>query len=189
MRRSVTALICGLIGSLFSLVWGFSFGVGANLFDTITDSNSPSVFSILGWIAFLGAILGIIGSALSLKQAKKGAICLTIATVMCGALQVYLFAKAVSGSFLMTAIIIFLLPIVLLIVASIFDWISKDKEVEKYTPQTSMPQAEQTTQPQQTNQKSLEDELKNLKDMMDKGLITQEEFTDAKKNILEKYTK
>ena len=38
-------------------------------------------------------------------------------------------------------------------------------------------------------EKTMEGELTSLKDMLDKGLITEEEYANAKKNIIEKYTK
>jgi len=186
MRRSVTAMICGLIGSLFSLFWGFIFGVGGDLFNIIpTDEASKlaTTFTVLGWFAFIGGIVGIVGSALSLKKARKGAICLTVATVFSAALQLYIFGKVVggsSGSSIMTFIIIFLLPTVLLIVASVFAWLAKETE-----PSRSASAANQTN----SGNQGLEKELSGLKEMLDKEIITEEEFAVAKKNLLEKYTK
>jgi len=185
MRRSVTAMICGLIGSLFSLFWGFIFGVGGDLFKIIPTDEATKLattFTVLGWLAFIGGIVGIVGSALSLKKARKGAICLTVATVLSGALQLYIFGKVVggSGSSIMTFIIIFLLPTVLLVVASVFAWLAKETE-----PSRSASAANQTN----SGNQGLEKELSGLKEMLDKGIITEEEFAVAKKNLLEKYTK
>ena len=44
MRRSVTGFVCGLIGSLFSLWWGFWFGVIGNV-GTLISSAAGSVRS------------------------------------------------------------------------------------------------------------------------------------------------
>ena len=190
MRKSVTGLICGLIGSLFSLWWGFTFGFFGNLLNIIPAEEAASLgqtLTILGWIAFFGAIVGIVGASLSVKQARRGAICLTVATVMCGILQIYLFVKTISSEFIMTAIVIFLLPTILLLVAAIFSWIAKKKEV----PMQATVQMQNMQQPvnQNPQQKTLEQELSELKGMLDKGLITEEEFAEAKKNTLAKYTK
>ena len=183
MRRSVTAMICGLIGSLFSLWWGFIFGSFGDLLKIIpTDEASrlATTLTVLGWFAFIGGIVGIVGSSLSLKKARKGAICLTIATVFSGALQLYIFGKTVSGSNIMTSVMIFLLPTVLLVVASVFAWLAKETE-----PTRSANAASQNN----SNNQGLEKELSGLKEMLDKGIITEEEFAVAKKNLLEKYTK
>ena len=175
MRRSITSLICGLIGSLFSLFWGFVCGITGNALSIITAG--ANVLNILGWVAFLGAIAGIVGASLCVKQARKGAICLSAATALCGALQIYLFAHAVGSEMLMTSIIVFLLPTVLLIVAAVFGFLAKERATG--------------AQAQQTNaqQKTLEEELSELKGMLDKGLINEDEFAEAKKAILAKHTK
>ncbi len=184
MRRSITALICGLIGSIFSLFWGFTFGVFGNMLGIIPTAEAQNIgttLAVLGWIAFLGAIVGIVGASLSVKQARRGAITLTIAAIACGILQMYLFVKTCASPSLsvMTSIIIFLLPTVLLIVAAVFDWVAKDKEIGKAY-----------AQPQNNTQaKSLEQEISELKDMLDKGLITEEEFAETKKNLLAKHSK
>ena len=184
MRRSVTAMICGLIGSLYSLWWGFIFGAFGDLLNLIPTDGAKlgTVFTILGWLAFIGGIVGIVGASLSLKKARKGAICLSIATVLSGALQLYIFGKVVGGggASIMTLIIIFLLPTVLLVVASVFAWLAKETE-----PARSADVANQSSSGNQT----LEKELSSLKEMLDKGIITEEEFAVAKKNLLEKYTK
>lgn len=193
MRKSITGLICGLIGSLFSLWWGFTFGFFGNILNIIPSeeaANLGQTLTILGWIAFFGAIVGIVGASLSVKQARKGAICLTIATIMCGILQMYIFIKTLSSEFIMTAIVVFLLPTILLLVAAIFAWIAKEKAVPVMNMGYQQPQQNfQPQQPQQPQQKTLEQELNDLKGMLDKGLITEEEFADTKKAILAKYTK
>lgn len=187
MRKSVTAMICGLIGSLFSLWWGFSFGLFGNMLNIIPSeeaTNIGSTLTALGWISFLGAILGIVGASLSLKQARKGAICLSIAAVMCGILQIYLFVKTLTPDFVITAIMVFLLPTVLLIVASVFGWLAKDLA----QPNQSVSQ-QNVQEPQAQQTKTLEQELSNLKSMLEKGLIDEQEFAETKKAILSKYTK
>ena len=187
MRKSVTAMICGLIGSLFSLWWGFSFGLFGNLLNIVPAEEASNIGGLLtafGWISFLGAILGIVGASLSLKQARKGAICLTISAVMCAILQIYLFVKTLTPDFVITAIMVFLLPTVLLIVAAVFGWVAKNNNTpsQNVSQQNSQePQAKQTT--------TLEQELSNLKSMLEKGLIDEQEFAETKKAILSKYTK
>ncbi len=184
MRRSITALICGLIGSLFSLFWGFAFGVGGNFLGIFNSAEAQSLgatLTTLGWVAFLGAIVGIVGAALSVKQARKGAICLSIAAVACGILQLYLFAKTIGGLNIMTTIIIFLLPTILLIVAAVFAWLAKEGAVTRKT----LPEPQKF----ENNSVTLEKELENLKSTLDKGLITDDEYKEAKKALLEKYTK
>ena len=173
MKRSITSLICGLIGSLFSLFWGFVCGITGNALSII--AAEANVLNILGWLAFLGAIAGIVGASLCVKQARKGAICLSAATALCGALQIYLFAHAVGSAMLMTSIIVFLLPTILLLVAAIFGFLAKEKA------------GSQQQAPVQT--KTMEQELSELKGMLDKGLITEDEFVETKKSILIKYTK
>ena len=183
MRKSVTSLICGLIGSLFSLFWGFMFACFGNLLNIIPADEAVSigtVLTVLGWLAFFGGIVGIVGSALSVKQARKGAVCLSVATVMCGALQIYLFVKSFSAEFLMTGLVVFLLPTILLLVAAVFGWLAKEKQPAALQPQS-------VEQPKQ--EKTLEQELSELKSMLDKGLINEEEFSEAKKSILAKHTK
>lgn len=189
MRKSITGFICGLIGSLFSLFWGFVCGITGSAFDF---AAAAVVIQVLGWVAFLGSILGIVGAALCFKKARKGAICLSIATLLCGVLQIYIFVNAVTTSFVMSSIIVFLLPTILLIVSAVFAWIAKEVAPAR----VQMQQPQQPQMPQQENyippikeEPTLEKELNNLKNMLDKKLITEEEFAEAKRNILNKYTK
>lgn len=193
MRKSITGFICGLIGSLFSLFWGFVCGITGSAFGLATDAAEVIVFQVLGWVSFLGAILGIVGAALCIKKAKKGAICLTIASALCGALQIYLFVKAFATSFLMTSIIVFLLPTILLIVSTVFAWIAKPSQVNNLNhqnmQQTVYQKPNENDMPPMKEEPTLEKELNGLKDMLDKNLITEEEYAEAKKNVLNKYTK
>lgn len=193
MRKSITGFICGLIGSLFSSFWGFVCGITGSAFGLATDAAEVIVFQVLGWVSFLGAILGIVGAALCIKKAKKGAICLTIASALCGALQIYLFVKAFATSFLMTSIIVFLLPTILLIVSTVFAWIAKPSQVNNLNhqnmQQTVYQKPNENDMPPMKEEPTLEKELNGLKDMLDKNLITEEEYAEAKKNVLNKYTK
>ena len=191
MRRSITAFICGRIGSLFSLFWGFVAGVAGNVGSIIgnaTDSGltTINVVYVLGWVAFVGGIIGIVGSAFCFKKARKGGVLLTISTVFCGALQGYLFYLYVSQSKVMitTSIIIFLLPIVLLIVSAVAAFCAKEKN---YGNVNTVSESNESVAKSTSN--SLEAELINLKGMFEKGLITQDEYDAAKKSAIDKYMK
>ena len=188
MRRSITAFICGLIGSLFSLFWGFVAGVVGNIGSIIGPSDgsvSTNVIYALGWIAFLGAILGIVGSSLCFKMAKKGGVMLFISMLTCSALQIYLFVQyAKSGNMITTGIFVFLLPVALFIASTISAFCAKE---------ISSAEGGTVSHPKESakinNGNALEEELINLKSMFEKGLITQEEYTTAKKSAIDKYMK
>ena len=191
MRRSVTGFVCGLIGSLFSLWWGFWFGVIGNvgtLISSAAGSGSDGTITaiyLLGWVCFIGAIFGIVGASNCFKKARAGAIWLTIATVMCGSLQIYVFVSLTGGigELLLTRIFIFLLPTILLAVASIFAWCAKkaDKVVGAGNVSATV-----NVQREESGANSLERELLKLKETFEKGLITEEEYKEARKRILDK---
>lgn len=193
MRKSIPAFICGLIGSLFSLWWGFVCGLIGNvgsLIGTAAEASelasSMNVVNLLGWLAFLGAIVGFVGAGYCFKKARRGAILLTVATLMCAPLQLYMFIKLIgAGSLITTIIIIFLLPVVLLIVATVLAYLAKEQPLTMQ----SYAAPQQPVASQQPATSGLEAELTNLKGMLDKGLLTEEEYNEAKKNAIEKHTK
>jgi len=193
MRKSVTGFVCGLIGSLFSLWWGFWVGVIGNigtLLSSATGSGADgtiTVLYLLGWVGFIGAIFGIVGASNCFKKARAGAIWLTIATAMCGSLQLYLFFS-LTGDFaalLLTRVVIFLLPAILLAVATIFAWIAKKVEVPEGN--NSYSSIANNVNKTKEDDSALERELLNLKKTLDKGLITEDEYQAARKKIIEKY--
>ena len=190
MKKSVAGFVLGLIGSLFSLLWGFIFGVGGDIGGAATGTGA-NTFMILGWLCFLGGIAGIIGASFCLKKAQKGAIALGISTVACGALQVYLFINALqSGTPFMTLVVVFLLPTILMAAGTICAFAGQKYQPQNHgaqavQPQQAVPQAAQA----QPAEKTLEEELTNLKAMFDKQLLTEEEYAQAKKNALDKHTK
>ena len=195
MRKSVSAFICGLIGSLFSLWWGFISGVGGGLIDGIASSAGASltaatVINLLGWLAFLGAIVGFVGAGQCFKKARRGGILLAIATVMCSPIQLYYFIKIVGATTTMlpTIIIIFLLPVVLLVVSTVLAFCAKLTEtgaaVQQYANQPVQTQAAVNTASQPTN---MEQELAKLKEMNEKGLITDDEYAEARKKVIDKH--
>ena len=194
MRRSVPAFILGLVGSLFSLWWGFISGIGGGLVDAIVGGGvtEATAINLLGWLAFLGAIVGFIGVGYCIKKARTGAILLTVASAMCSPIQLYYFIKMVGVTTVMlpTTIIIFLLPVVLLVVATVLAYCAKVREVpaaQTYAaPQQPYAAPQQPAQPAASG---LEVELTNLKAMLDKGLLTEEEYNEAKKNAIEKHTR
>ena len=197
MRKSISGFIFGLIGSLFSLWWGFVFSImgdaaGAIIAIGTGDPSATFLIQILGWLCFIGAIVGIIGSSLCLKKAKKGGITLIFATILCGALLIYVFINAIKagGTMVPTLILVLLLPVILLGVADVCALISK----ETGTPVNGVNGYvnSQYVNPQPVSspaKKTLEQELTELKTMLDKSLLTEEEYTQAKKNVLEKFTK
>lgn len=184
MRKSVPAFICGLIGSLFTIFWGFWFGVIGETLDAIIGSmgesgvTQVSVLYVLSWLAFIGGIVGIVGCSLALKNTKKAQWNLLVAAITSSALLGYLFFQS-SGMLIATRIFIILLPAILLIVSTVLAFVTKDNGV---TAQTTNTQAAAPVQ------KTLEDELTNLKNMKEKGLLTDEEYAEAKKAALKKYS-
>lgn len=211
MRKSITGFIFGLIGSVFCLWWGFVFGIIGDIGNSIVNSangssgwnGTVSVMMILGWLAFIGAIVGIIGAANCFKAARKGGIILSVATAMCGGLQIYLFVNVMkSGAPAVSMLILFLLPTIFHIVADVCAFTAKEVAVEynnynqgnRYAQPNYQPQPNQYAQPQPTygpqpQEKSLEQELTELKGMVDKGLLTEEEYNAAKANAIAKHTK
>lgn len=199
-RKSVTGFICGLIGSLFSLGWGFFFGVIGNAGEAVgldSVAKEVNVFSILGWLAFLGAIVGIVGAAMSLKDARKGGIVSVFSTIATAILQIYVFVNLLKiGTLVMSLIIICLLPVVLQVVAVVSELLAKPVEVN-YPAYNNMQMGQGNIyQPQQPVNaqapvagNSLEQELTDLKGMLDKGLLTEEEYAEAKKNVIAKHSK
>jgi len=187
MRKSIPAFVFGLIGSIFALWWGFVFGIVGD-FLGLAGVTDLIVSQILGWICFIGAIIGIIGASTCIKKARKGGILMIVATVMCGALLIYIFINAIGpGAMIPTLIILFLLPVILMTVSLICALIAKEVSVPanqnfNYIPN---PQANVNV----TKQKSLEQELTELKTMFDKNLLTEEEYSQAKKNVIEKHSK
>lgn len=190
MRKNIPAFICGLIGSLFTLFWGFWVGIlgeaASAILGSASDGGAPAevtILYILGWLAFLGGIVGIVGCSLALKDTKKAQWNLLAAAITSSALLGYLFAKsAPTGTMITTLILILLLPAILLIVSTVLAFCTKDKEV----PATQV--IVNNSQPAAPVQKTLEDELMNLKNMKDKGLLTEEEYAEAKKAALNKYS-
>ncbi len=188
MRRSVTSLICGLIGSLICLAWGFIGAVAGNIITGVSEGETGTLFSVLAWFGFFGAIVGIVGSALCVKKAKpSGAICLSIATILCGSFHIYCFAKiAAMEAVWMTLIVFTFLPVVLLIVSTVMAFCAKEQsdDIEEQQPFVTPQQPVKTIQ-----EKTLEQELTDLKAMVEKGLLTEEEFAEAKKAVLAKHNK
>jgi len=197
MKRSVSAFIFGLIGSIFSLFWGFWCGIIGDAGQLIASSagegaSEITLVLIFGWTAFIGAIIGIIGASYCFKNAGKGSIILAIATAMCGILQIYLFVNAISaGAFVMTLILILLLPVALMVTGTICAFrapvIAPRQNVAPINNGYSAPNAQPQT-PVSTG-KTLEQELTELKRLFDNGILTEEEFATAKKNAIEKYSR
>lgn len=192
MRKSVTSFVCGLIGSLFCLGWGFFAAFIMNIAGAISasiDGTSDATITlvyVLGWLCFIGAIFGIVGASNCFKKARVGAIWLTIATVMCAPLHIYIFVQipSIGGAFIFSRIVVVLLPVILLAVATVFAWLAK--KVNK--PMANSYEAIANAAQSDDGTSKLEKELTKLKETFDKGIITEEEYNAARKKIIEKNT-
>lgn len=143
-RKSVTAFVLGLIGSLFCIAWGFfgallgeALGGIIDAVESATSTSSgvsTSIISVLSWLCFFGGITGIVGASMCFKKAKTGAITLSIATAACGAFLIYVFVQISKSSngISFTNLVIILLPFVLLIGSVIAAFLAK--------PMPAMPQ-------------------------------------------------
>lgn len=200
MRKSIPAFICGLIGSLWTMFWGFWVGIIGEAVGSMFGGadSAPAVVTviyILGWLAFIGGIVGIVGCSFALKNTKKAQWNLLIAAITSTALLGYLFIKSLAstqGVMIATQVLLYLLPAVLLIVSTVLSFTTKDNGVPAQPQMQNYAQPMQNAQPTQPTapaQKSLEDELVDLKNMKDKGLLTDEEYAEAKKAALAKYSK
>ncbi len=196
MRKSVSAFVFGLIGGLFCVWWGFIFGVlgeGLSSCELIKDSEAGGTVTlllVLGYLAFPGGIVYIIGACQCFSHARRGAIIMSAATVPACALLVYLFIKAAaSGAMIFTLIFIFLLPVIFLIVADICAFLAKDEPAPVLSPYGGQPTAHPAAPVQQSNSKTLEQELTELKNMLDKNLLTEEEYNQARQKAINNYNK
>ena len=193
MRKSVTSFVCGLIGSLFCLGWGFFAAFIMNVAGAISSAiggsadSTITVVYLLGWLCFIGAILGIVGASNCFKKARVGAILLTIATIMCVPLHIYIFVKfpTIGGAFVLSRIVIVLLPVILLATATVLAWIAKKVEIPFANSYSAI---ENATRVDENGSSKLERELVKLKETFDKGIITEEEHNAARKKIIEKNT-
>ncbi len=185
MRRSITSLVCGLIGSLICLGLSFFFLVIGSFIFGLSNGSGGALFQVLIWISFSGATVGIVGSALSASKAMPaGAICLTISTLLCGGFNIWFLANASSSDAgFVTAVFFTILPIILLLVATVMAWCAKEQKTKIVTP-TNQPNFVPNQSVKQ--EKTLEQELTELKEMTEKGLLTEDEFSEAKKNLLTK---
>jgi len=197
MRKSITAFVFGLIGGLFCTMWGFIFGIAgewglsACKVAEADPAKEITIFTILGWLAFFGGIASIVGASQCFKNARRGAIILTSATIPCAALQIYIFSQIVSaaeGSWVFSSMILFLLPAIFLIVADICAFLAKDVPDLVYPQYGTSPQ-HQAAPVQKSNSSTLEEELTKLKTMFDKKLLTEEEYNQARQKAINQYTK
>lgn len=141
MKRSLPAFIMGLITSIFCLFWGFITVLAGNFITSLIGalesagsgveagaSSTGVAIIVLGWLCFLGGILGIIGASQCFKKAKVGGILLAISTVMCGSLLIYLFINTIKNTgtqMLVTSIMIYLVPVGLFIASTICAFLAK----------------------------------------------------------------
>ncbi|MBR4270929.1 MAG: SHOCT domain-containing protein [Clostridia bacterium] len=194
MRKSVSAFVFGLISGLFCWMWAFIFALagetGLTACDFKTGEDSASVITtlaILGWIGFAASIVVIIGACQCFKNARRGAIIMTSATVPASAILVYVFSQLVQGGNMVgTLILLFLLPVIFLIVADVCAFLAKDVEEPVVNPYGTY-----MTQPTNVNaapKKTMEEELTELKSMYEKNLMTESEYNQAKQGIINKYT-
>ena len=201
MRKSVSAFVFGLIGGLFCVMWGFIFGVlgeglsGCDLGSNTEAAEMVTLSMILGYFAFIGGIVCIIGASQCFRNARRGGIILASALVPASALLVYWFVKVVSassGNMVFTFILLLLLPVIFLIVSTVCAFLAKDQPELKYNPYGTGPiqsPAHPAAPVQQSNSKTLEQELTELKNMRDKNLLTEEEYNQARQKAISNYNK
>ncbi len=186
MRKSVTAFIFGLIGGIFCLGWGFFGGVISDIGASASEDSSWVITQVLGWLEFLGAIGAIVGACQCFKRARIGGIILACSTAACCGLNIYTFTDLTRvGMGIGTAIILILLPIIFLIVATVCAFLAKDVEEPVVNPYGTY---STTSNVNAAPKKTMEEELTELKSMYEKQLMSEEEYNQAKKGIIQKYT-
>ncbi len=134
MRRSVTAFTLGMIGSLICFVWGI---LGAFCGDILAITGvAPQVtrlIAVFGWLCFFGSWLGIAGAGLTLKNARIGALCLLISSVLCGALLVDVVVETIKGNIISPAICVLLLfSLAIMVVAVVFGFLARKVKKPRY---------------------------------------------------------
>lgn len=128
MRRSVGAMILGIIGSsmllwaMGMLVLGFG-GIGV-------DAMPVTLYVYLG---IGGGVIGIIGASLCYKKARLGALLLAIANALMGAFPIwFLIGSIQAGAFsdmtVLSINIMFMLPWLLSFVAMLTGLFSKKRD-------------------------------------------------------------
>ena len=75
----IAAFVLGLIFSLVVLFGSFFAGCSAAFGEAVGETEGAESFAIAGGVAFLMAILGIVGSALAFKHPKASGVLLIIA--------------------------------------------------------------------------------------------------------------
>lgn len=120
--RSVVGFVLGLLGSLgiLSISMGSIF-LGSAFLDL---GGATSILTILSWVAFAGAILGIFGSSLCFKKARAGGALLFIGSLTAIVLLGYIISQIVALDIAMSSTIIALLifsaiPSLLMFIGSI----------------------------------------------------------------------
>lgn len=134
MKRSVVAFTLGLISSLSCFVWGILGAFCGEILAIAGVASSVTTWiAVFGWICFFGSWLGIAGAGLSLKNARIGALCMLISSVLCGSLFVDIVVQVIKGNIISPAIIVLVLfTLILLIVAVAFGFLSKKENVPTY---------------------------------------------------------
>lgn len=137
MKKSIPAVIFGLIGSISCLIIsGFASLLG-NIVGALgaISTNGGNVENvgitivILSIICFIGSIIGIVGACFCFKNSKVGGILLSVATILCGSLLVFLLINnLISSENSKIFIIVYLIPLVFLIVSVITAFLGKGKK-------------------------------------------------------------
>lgn len=137
MKRSISAFVLGLIGSIFCLYQGFGVALFGDIANSITGEGVATIFVLLGWVCFLGAILGIVGASLCFKKARVGGVLLLISTLMCGALTGYALISILSVSadgLAVSSLMMQIIPVILILIATILAFCAKLRVVKNINP-------------------------------------------------------
>ena len=132
MKKNTLSFTLGLIASIFCLGFGLLFFWVGGLIAALAgiggeDTALIYVVQILGAVCFFGAIAGIVGAILSQKKKLSGGIILTVATIMCGSLLIYVLVNVISSNPGIFRIILLVAPLILFILSTIFAFLNSVK--------------------------------------------------------------
>lgn len=131
MRKSRTGFILGLTGGLVALGAGAYYCLVGSIFSDL--GGNATLFTILSWLMFAGAIVSIVGACLCFKKARVGGLLLFLGALMTCALTVYtiILTETFTAS-VITSLIFSLLPSVAILIASIFAVCAKKQKKLRY---------------------------------------------------------
>jgi len=104
MRRSILALVMGIISSsiefIFSLFMVFTLSLVSDIANSLSDNVdiSLTIILLLGWLMVLGSILAIVGAALCGKRSRLGGILILIGVLMCLGITIFNLINVIKDS-------------------------------------------------------------------------------------------